>query len=69
MNPNPAAYTVGWRARRDDKPRDSLSGVSEFQGWDDADWAIKCGRDIGWSKGTDGQLVGSVHPTRRLVQR
>lgn len=48
------AYTRGWRARRDGAERDAMCGFSEFTGWDDADAAIKSGRDISWSRGTDG---------------
>ena len=52
-----SAYTRGWRACRDGISRDELAGASEFAGWDDADAAIRSGRDISWSRKTDGQFV------------
>ena len=48
------AYTRGWRYRRDGVPRERCMGVSEFNGWDEADLAVKAGRDIEWSKPSNG---------------
>lgn len=51
------AYTRGWRLRRDRGELAPSDGAFERQGWEDADYAIKLGRDISWSRGSDGEFV------------
>lgn len=48
-------YTAGWRMRRDGKPCPDLQyeGIGRL----DADAAVRCRREIEWSRGTDGQVV------------
>jgi len=48
-------YTAGWRARRDGRPCPDTQ--YEGLGWLDADVAARRGREIEWSRGTDGQVV------------
>lgn len=48
-------YTAGWRMRRDGKP--CPDSRFEAIGWLDADAAVRCRREIEWSRWTDGQVV------------
>lgn len=63
-----AGYTAGWRARRDGRPREGMNTTTELMGWDDANHAAACCRNIWWSKGSDDIFVEVPSPVRRLVQ-
>jgi hypothetical protein len=45
-----------------------MNTTTELMGWDDANHAAACFRDIWWSKGSDDIFVEVPSPVRRLVQ-
>lgn len=50
-------YTLGWRARRDGVEHAESSPDGYIAGWNAAHDAIRSGRSIEWSRGTDGVEV------------